>query len=225
MTRPFYHAHADAYDLLIADPVGPWVEAVHERAGASILDAGCGTGRHAAALIALGHQVDLADASEPLLAQARARCPGSRAYLVDLRSMALPRRYAAVTCRGVLNDLITDADRDAALRAMAGCLQPGGLLLLDVRESEGSRVRADGQPRRRSVPGLTFTATTTWRDGLLDVEEEYESPEGRSGYRFTMRPWTEEEMRARLARAGFRSVDIGAGVGRRTADRLFVVAS
>ncbi|HEX5997749.1 MAG TPA: hypothetical protein VFY84_21630 [Jiangellales bacterium] len=29
--RPFYSDYADAYDLLISDPVEPWVEAVHER--------------------------------------------------------------------------------------------------------------------------------------------------------------------------------------------------
>ena len=66
-TRPFYARHAQAYDLLVTDPVEPWVQAVHERlvrAGRPatwILDAGCGTGRHAAALTALGHHVDLAE--------------------------------------------------------------------------------------------------------------------------------------------------------------------
>ena len=51
--RPFSSRHADAYDLLITDPVEPWVDAVHDRlvrAGrprARVLDAGCGTGRHA----------------------------------------------------------------------------------------------------------------------------------------------------------------------------------
>ena len=50
-SRPFYAAHAEAYDLLITDPVEPWVSAVHDRlvadgsAPATILDAGCGTGR------------------------------------------------------------------------------------------------------------------------------------------------------------------------------------
>jgi hypothetical protein len=29
--KPFYADHAEAYDLLVTDPVDPWVEAVHER--------------------------------------------------------------------------------------------------------------------------------------------------------------------------------------------------
>jgi len=33
--RPFYAEHAEVYDVLITDPVGPWVEAVHARAQSS----------------------------------------------------------------------------------------------------------------------------------------------------------------------------------------------
>ncbi len=82
--RPFYGAFADLYDHVVTDPVGPWTEAV-EGALASrgvergtLLDAGCGTGRHAAAFAALGHQVTLLDASAELLAVASARCPAAR---------------------------------------------------------------------------------------------------------------------------------------------------
>lgn len=53
-----------AYDLLVDDPVGPWIEVVEDalrrRAAplpARILDAGCGTGRHAAAFAALARAV------------------------------------------------------------------------------------------------------------------------------------------------------------------------
>jgi 2-polyprenyl-3-methyl-5-hydroxy-6-metoxy-1,4-benzoquinol methylase len=66
------------------------VEAVHERllAGgwpsAVVLDAGCGNGRHAAALAARGHHVDLADASQRLLAQAASRNPSALAVHADL---------------------------------------------------------------------------------------------------------------------------------------------
>jgi ubiquinone/menaquinone biosynthesis C-methylase UbiE len=58
--RPFYADYAEAYDLLVMDPVEPWAEAVHDRLlalgwpSAVVLDAGCGTGRHAAALAAKG---------------------------------------------------------------------------------------------------------------------------------------------------------------------------
>jgi len=240
-SRPFYAHHAQAYDLLVTDPVEPWVEAVHEQlvvAGsptAAVLDAGCGTGRHAAALSAMGHRVDLADAAMDLLRQAVARCPEAHAFHVDLCAMDIGSVYQAVTCRGVLNDIIEDADRDAALRSLASALRPQGLLLLDVREVHGSRERANGTPRRRTVQlqpdaQLDFTSTVTWNSGLLHVHEQYalnaaaqQAPQV-TAYDFVMRPWSQEELIHRLSAAGFQDIVIRPGVGRTTPDRLFVIA-
>lgn len=238
--RPFYALHAHAYDLLIADPVEPWVDAVHDTMArftgstVSILDAGCGTGRHAAALIARGHRVDLVDASAELLSQAAARCPTARAGLADLCSMEVRPSYDAVTCRGVLNDMITDGERVSAVRSLAGGLVEGGVLFLDVREREGSRRRADGVLRSRHVDlgdgsGLTLLSRKTWSEDRIHIEETYEfvrpaEPAQRSEYRFTMRPWTEPELRDVLRESGLGRVKIRAGVGRRSPDRFFVVA-
>ncbi|WP_433788744.1 class I SAM-dependent methyltransferase [Actinoplanes sp. CA-252034] len=238
--RPFYARHAEAYDLLITDPVEPWVGAVHDRlrsvgrTPAVVLDAGCGTGRHAAGLVAAGHRVDLVDASADLLSLAVTRCPSARAISADLCELDVPPVYDAVTCRGVLNDMISDRERAAAVRSLAGCLNPGGLLFLDVREERASQSRADGATHRRQVDlgdgaRLTFTSRTTWSEGTLRVEEEYDlarpgMPEQRSGYTFAMQPWSEAELRAVLHDSGLRTVQISPGVGRRTADRLFVVA-
>ena len=239
-TRPFYADYAEAYDLLVTDPVEPWVEAVHDRllAGgwpsAVVLDAGCGTGRHAAALAAKGHHVDLADASEQLLAQAASRNPSALALHADLCALTVSRRYQAVMCRGVLNDMTTDAERDAALRGFRQALAGGGVLILDARESEGSRRRADGMPRHRTANlgtrgVLTFTSTVTWQAGLLHVIEDYTlrlpgSPADQRRYGFLMRPWNSQEVRERLTAAGFSRVEIGPGAGRATGDRLLVVA-
>lgn len=239
--RPFYDLHADAYDALVTDPVEPWVEAVDERlriaelAPASILDAGCGTGRHAQALVARGHDVALLDASPALLAIAARRCPGSRTFLTDLCAPAVTGLFSAVTCRGVLNDLLEDRERDAALGALASLIVPGGLLVLDVRESEASRRRADGAWRSRQVAvaggaTLAFSSRPTWQDGRIVVDERYElTPEvGRPAsvreYTFAMRPWAEEELLARLSAVGFGRIAVEAGVGRRTPDRLLVTA-
>lgn len=240
LTRPFYADHAAAYDLLVTDPVEPWVDAVHERiqsqgwAAARVLDAGCGTGRHAAALAALGHHVDLADASAELLSQAMLRNPAAQGWQVDLCALDIATQYQAVTCRGVLNDMITDAERDAVLHSLAGALVPGGLLLLDVREAEASRARTDGATVRRTVDlgdhtELDFSSTPTWRSALLHIREEYTlrapaAPADHRVYEFTMRPWTGQELRDRLTTAGFRNIEVAPGVGRKTPDRYFVIA-
>lgn len=238
--RPFYADYADAYDLLISDPVEPWVEAVHERllAGgwpsALVLDAGCGTGRHAAALAAKGHRVDLADASQRLLKQAASRNPSALAVHTDLCALTVSRRYQAVTCRGVLNDMTSDTERDAVLRAFAGALSDGGMLMLDVREPDGSRRRADGVRRQRTADLgargiLEFASIVTWEAGLLHVVEDYQlrtpgAPASHHQFDFTMRPWSPQEVRERLTGAGFGHIEIGPGVGRTTGDRLFIFA-
>lgn len=178
----------------------------------------------------------LLDASPDLLALAARRCPTSPAWLEDLCTFATEQRFDAVTCRGVLNDLLSDGERDAALTAMAACLAPSGMLLCDVREAGAARDRADGSPRRRAValPGggtLTFTSTSRWEAGLLQVREEHlvhpavpGARGGRAEHSFAMRPWTVEELHERLRTAGLQEVEVGPGVGRRTPDRLFVTA-
>ena len=239
-SRPFYTRFAAVYDLLVDDPVEPWVEAVIERTSGApssmaLLDAGCGTGRHAAALAAArGFSVTLADASSELLALAQQRCPTSPALLVDLCKLAESSRFDVIACRGVLNDLLTDGERDAALTSMARALRPGGLLFCDVREATASRLRAyDARAITRTVPlpigELIFSSTSRWAEGLLLVEEEHllrcEGSSQRSRYSFAMRPWTEHELSDRCTRAGLIDVFVEPGVGHATADRYFVHAA
>jgi SAM-dependent methyltransferase len=238
--RPFYDLHADAYDALITDPVEPWVDAVDDRlraaglSSASVLDAGCGTGRHAQALIDRGHRVSLLDASPRLLTIASRRCPGSPAHRTDICTPKLPERFDAITCRGVLNDLVLDEERDAALESFAALLSDDGLLFLDVRETVEARRRANGQWQRSEAAlhggeTLRFASRPLWRADRIVVEERYEfvSRDGPSSvheYVFEMRPWGRDEITARLRAAGFSNVDTLQGVGRRTPDRLFVTA-
>lgn len=239
--RPFYDRHAEAYDALISDPVEAWVAAVDDalRAAGSrnarVLDAGCGTGRHAAALIERGHDVTLLDASAALLAVARKRCPGAPAHVTDLCEPAVTGPFDAVIARGVLNDLLTDRERGDALRAFARLTRVGGVLVLDVRDAARSRQRADGRWRtaEADLPDgshLRFASRPTWAAGRIVVEERYERADGHDGasdvseFLFAMRPWTRGEVRRRLSGAGYSRIDVRDGVGRRSPDRLLVTA-
>ena len=102
--RPFYSEVGWAYDLLVAD---------------------------AAELAARGHEVVLLEPVPELLDQARSRCPGARAFAADL-GLAPPVEVDAVTRRGVLNDVLGDADRSAAVATLAAILRPGGVVVLAV---------------------------------------------------------------------------------------------
>ncbi len=240
-SRPFYTSRAEVYDLLVTDPVEPWVTAVAVRllargaSGGKILDAGCGTGRHAEALVGQGFEVTLADASPELLRLAAKRCPSATAQIVDICQLEPTAAFDAVTCRGVLNDLVIDEEREAACHSLAGQLLPGGVLFLDVREPEGARERATNTPRARRIElpdggSLSFVSTSRWADDRLLIHEEHEDqgPDGnlrdRDVYDFVMRPWSPGEITDRLTRAGLKQVSISAGVGRTTNDRRFVTA-
>ena len=108
------------------------------RGSARILDAGCGPGKHAAALADDGHEVTLVDLSSRMLAKARATViaagVGERVteHQVDLRETGLPDASfdAVIACATVVSDC---GDADAALVEFARLLRPGGLAFLSTR--------------------------------------------------------------------------------------------
>src|SRR5262245_27738946 len=226
-SRPLYGEYAWAFDLLIDRPVGQdcaaitaWLSELGVLPGATILDAGCGTGRYAGELVRRGYAVEGVDRSSELIEIAQQSVSGygnSVSFRVgDI--LALPAaRYHGILCRGVLNDFVDDDARVSVFAAFARALQPAGVLILDVREWEATRDRKRREPVfRKSVltdrGELTFTSTTE-----LDPEGRqlllYETHtlvddagEHSSDYRFVMRCWTRSELKSVVERGGFGSV-------------------
>lgn len=238
-SRPFYEDFGWAYDLLVGDPVEPWVDCVCEalrahRVGqpASILDAGGGTGRHAGLLTRRGHDVTLVDASGALVEQAERRVP--KVFQADLRRLALRSRFDVVLSRGVLNDLVQDENRDAALGSFAAHLRVGGLLVLDVREREASARRyGNGRTLEKTVSThrgeLRFVSRGLMKGSLIHIQERHElSGAGGSrscaSHEFMMRPWSRGELSDRLGAAGFAAIDVLPSPTRESDDRLLVTA-
>ena len=248
--RPYYHRFGWAYDLLNAEPIEArirFIVAELERRGVRppdrLLDAGCGTGRYAVDLRAHGFEVSGVDRSPELieLAQRRAAKRGLQADLsvANLLSLDAPRKFNGVLCRGVLNDFLSDADRDLIFRRFAQWLVPRGVLILDARDWARTVARYGANPAARreiALPdgGLLIFESRTSLDAArhqLNVREVFEH---RSGSHvettenvFAMRCWSREEIADRLA-ADFENIAVHANYGpesRSWSDRLVVVAS
>ena len=247
--RPFYGEYAWAFDLIIDRPVrkecaviATWLTDRGITPGAEVLDAGCGTGRYAIELARRGYVVRGLDLSPELIEvalRAMADSSGRVSFTVGDIARLPTSRYAAILCRGVLNDIIDNAARDAAIAAFAEALQPNGVLILDVRDWGASLERKSREPlfRKRVSTDrgeLTFTSITaldTERHQLL-ISERHEligqGIERVRDYRFVMRCWERAELDLLLARHGFSRVSFfGAydpGIATGATDRLVVVA-
>lgn len=248
--RPYYHRFGWAYDLLNAEPIEARIQfivAELERRGVrppdQILDAGCGTRRYATDLRARGFRVSGVDKSPELveIAQRRAAKLGLQAdfSVANLLNLEAARKFNGVLCRGVLNDFLTDADRDLVFRRFAHRLVSGGALILDARDWARTMVRYGTKPasRREIVlpdDGHLIFQSSTSLDAIrhqLIVREVFEHRCGKhiemTENVFTMRCWSREEIAERLA-DNFENIAVLANYGKESpswSDRLVIVAS
>jgi len=248
--RPFYDAFAWAYDCLIERPVAAEVAGIVATLarrgvvpGATLLDAGCGTGRYAVELARRGFAVTGIDRAPALLAEARRRPAeaGARVRFApgDLRAVPSRARFDTIVCRGVLNDLLEPAERAAVFEAFAAGLRPRGVLVLDVRDWDATVARKTVEPmweKRVTTPRgrLVFRSLTRLDPATrrLLISEEH-TPTTASGETtakadFVMRCWSRDELDRALRGAGFGAIEYtgsyeGAPLG--AGDRIVAAAS
>jgi len=107
-------------------------------APASVLDAGCGTGRVGREIYRRGVDVVGVDLDADMLESARQRCPGVSWLEGDLSTIQLGRRFGIVLMAGNVINFARPEARRAVVENMAGHLEPGGLLIT------GHSIRPDG---------------------------------------------------------------------------------
>lgn len=96
---------------------------------ASVLDAGCGTGRVAIELARRGMEVVGVDLDADLLERARRKAPGLRWVHDDLARMQLDRRFDVVAMPGNVMLFCRVEDRRAVVHSCAQHLLPGGRIV------------------------------------------------------------------------------------------------
>ena len=151
-------------------------------AGKSALDVGCGAGLLAEPLARMGATVTAVDAAPELIAAAKVHATGA-GLAIDYRAVgveALDGRFDLVTAMEVVEHV---ADPRAFVVSLAGCLAPGGLLILST-------------PNRTAWSRLL---TITLAEGFGRI------PKGTHHYDEFITP---EEMTAMLAKAGLVVEDV-----------------
>ena len=165
------HAFASAVD---AATEVQWITGIAGlEAGASVLDAPCGFGRHSIELGRLGYRVTGVDFSETELERAgkAAREAGVSLTLMcqDIRDMEFPSEFdLAVNLFSSIGYFSDDEDRLVVDRFWRA-LKPGGMFVLDTRNRD-QLVRSLPPEERKRVNGWTLriensfdAATSRWR--------------------------------------------------------------
>ena len=149
-----YDLWAQTYDET-PNPVvhmdGRWtLDALAPRTGEAILDAGCGTGRNLARMLAVGSRPSGVDFSHGMLAVARVRAPGAPLLQANLEQ---PLPFAAGHFDAVLCALVGEhlSDLPAVFRGIFAVLKPGGRFVFSVYHPAMAARGAEAQFEREGI--------------------------------------------------------------------------
>jgi SAM-dependent methyltransferase len=150
----FYDQLADVYPFIYQD----WETSLKRQAAAldtvlrehadgkieTVLDAACGIGTQTIGLAELGYELTGADISQAALDRAveesLRRGLDVSYHKCDMRRIddhAGDRFDAVIACDNALPHLLSEGDISEALRAFHGCLRPGGLAVISMRDYAG----------------------------------------------------------------------------------------
>jgi SAM-dependent methyltransferase len=182
MTQDFYDRLAPYYHLLYPNweassarqsrGLADVLEEFGVPAGSDVLDAACGIGTQALGLAQLGYHITASDLSPAAVARARveARTRGltmtfAVADLRQLSSVIDGKFRAVVVCDNAISHLLSDAEIAASFAECRRLLDPGGVLLISVRDYASIERRTpDHRPYgSQAVRDSTYSAEQIWR--------------------------------------------------------------
>jgi SAM-dependent methyltransferase len=146
---------------------------VQRFAPASVLDAGCGTGRVGRELARRGLDVAGVDIDEAMLATARRKSPGVDWHLGDLASVDLGRSFDAIVMAGNVMIFLAPGSEQDVVTNLARHLQPGGLLIAGFQITPG-RLGIERYDEIADQAGLALAERwSTWDRAAWDAASDY----------------------------------------------------
>lgn len=225
MNPPGIHGPmADLYDVFVdwegrlGREMPGILKRLRETGARRVLDAGCGTGRHVAALLREGFDTHGADVSEEMLAQAKALTGAPERFHLwrmgdEPPPMGAP--FDAFLCLGNAWPQVEDVD--AALAAIRRLVRPGGLVLVGLKAVEIRRAAKDPYmpllKRMHEGRPLWFIRFVDFEPGDSCTMHMVVAGETVLHRSTRMRVWSPESLRASFERAGFHEVSVSARIG------------
>ena len=140
---------------------------------ASVLDAGCGTGRVGRELALRGIDVIGVDIDAEMLDTARKKAPGVSWRLADLANVDLARTFDAIAMAGNVMIFLTSGTEAAVVANMARHLNPDGVLIAGFQLMRG-RLSIDDYDAAAVAAGLVLAERwSTWDCDPWDRASNY----------------------------------------------------
>ena len=216
----------DLYDLMVPwesrlSREKPFFQKLFEAPPKRVLDAACGTGRHALMFHSMGHRVWGADISLSAIAHAgkisSEAGPGINFIAGDLFAPSFRENvFDVVTVLGnSLAQFAGDEEMHRIFQGISGLLVPGGLCIFQIVNFHSSQVRGERFSPLRTAEkegrDLLFQKFFDFNEesvtlNLLIFREE-EKGWSRQLETARLRPWKKEELDAVLEKAGFAARD------------------
>ena len=146
---------------------------VERFAPASVLDAGCGTGRVGRELARRGLDVVGVDLDPAMLATARRKAPRIDWHLADLATVDLARSFDAAVLAGNVMIFLTPGSEPAVVANIARHLRPGGLLIAGFQIMPG-QLTIERYDEIAGLAGLVLAERwATWDRESWDAGHDY----------------------------------------------------
>lgn len=182
----------------------------------TLLDVGCGTGKHVEYLQKF-YDTDGLDINEELLKVARSRCPNTSFFHGDMTNFDLNKQYDIVVCLfSSIAYVQSKQNLDKSIMCMAAHLKPGGLLVVEPwlypENYWLGRITANYVDQNNLKIAWMYVSELIENTSVFNIHYMVGTPDGIENFqeKHIMGLWNDSQYRSAFEKAGILNVQYDA---------------